>query len=126
MDPISAYKMMVSSGAGGLPGNPVQDAVARAIPPAELDKLNPPITLSAPDSAKPAYSFQNLLGNFVQDVNEKQAAAGDAVNGLLSGKNVSLHQAMISMEEASVSFQLMVEVRNKLLDSYQELMRMQI
>jgi len=86
MDPISAYKMMVSSGAGGLPGNPVQDAVARAIPPAELDKLNPPITLSAPDSAQPAYSFQNLLGNFVQDVNDKQAAAGDAVNGLLSGK----------------------------------------
>ena len=126
MDPISAYKMMVSSGAGGLPGNPVQDAVARAIPPAELDKLNPPITLSAPDSAQPAYSFQNLLGNFVQDVNDKQAAAGDAVNGLLSGKNVSLHQAMISMEEASVSFQLMVEVRNKLLDSYQELMRMQV
>ena len=56
----------------------------------------------------------------------KQSAAGDAVNGLLSGKNVSLHQAMISMEEASVSFQMMVEVRNKLLDSYQELMRMQV
>jgi flagellar hook-basal body complex protein FliE len=33
---------------------------------------------------------------------------------------------MISMEEASVSFQMMVEVRNKLLDSYQELMRMQV
>jgi flagellar hook-basal body complex protein FliE len=33
---------------------------------------------------------------------------------------------MISMEEASVSFQLMVEVRNRLLDSYQELMRMQV
>ena len=126
MDPISAYKMMISSGAGGLPPNPVQDAVARAIPPAELDKLNPPIALPAPDQAKPAYSFQNLLGNFVQDVNDKQVAAGDAVNGLLSGKNVSLHQAMISMEEASISFQLMVEVRNKLLDSYQELMRMQI
>ena len=46
--------------------------------------------------------------------------------GLMSGKNVSLHQAMISMEEASVSFQMMVEVRNKLLDSYQEIMRMQI
>jgi flagellar hook-basal body complex protein FliE len=39
---------------------------------------------------------------------------------------VSLHQAMIAMEEASVSFQLMVEVRNRLLESYQELMRMQI
>jgi flagellar hook-basal body complex protein FliE len=126
MDPISAYKMMISSGAGGLPPNQVQDAVARAIPSAELDKLDPPITLSAPDQAQPAYSFQNLAGDFIQDVNARQVAAGDAVNGLLSGKNVSLHQAMISMEEASVSFQLMVEVRNKLLDSYQELMRMQV
>jgi flagellar hook-basal body complex protein FliE len=45
---------------------------------------------------------------------------------VLSGQNVSLHQAMISMQEANVSFQLMVEVRNKLLESYQELMRMQI
>ena len=60
------------------------------------------------------------------EVNDKQAAAADAVAGLMSGKNVTLHQAMISMEEASVSFQMMVEVRNKLLDSYQELMRMQI
>ena len=37
-----------------------------------------------------------------------------------------LHQAMIAMEEANVSLQLMVEVRNKLLESYQELMRMQV
>ena len=43
-----------------------------------------------------------------------------------SGQNVPLHQAVISMEEASVSFQLMVEVRNRLMDSYQEIMRMQI
>jgi flagellar hook-basal body complex protein FliE len=48
------------------------------------------------------------------------------VNGVLSGQNVSLHQTMIAMEEASISFQLMVEVRNKLLESYQELMRMQV
>jgi flagellar hook-basal body complex protein FliE len=71
-------------------------------------------------------SFGDILGRLVNDVNSKQVAAGEAVSGLLSGQNVSLHQAMISMEEASVSFQLMVEVRNKLLESYQELMRMQI
>jgi len=62
----------------------------------------------------------------VNEVGAKQAAAGDAVSGVLSGQNVSLHQAMIAMQEANVSFQLMVEVRNKLLESYQELMRMQI
>jgi flagellar hook-basal body complex protein FliE len=55
-----------------------------------------------------------------------KTAANEAVTGLLTDKNVPLHQAVIAMEEASVSFQLMVEVRNKLLDSYQELMRMQI
>ncbi len=62
----------------------------------------------------------------VKEVSAKQAEASEAVTGVLSGQDVSLHQAMIAMEEASVSFQLMVEVRNKLLESYQELMRMQV
>ncbi len=70
--------------------------------------------------------FGNLLGQMVNDVSAKGAASSEAVNGLLSGKDVSLHQTMIAVEEASVSFQLMVEVRNKLLESYQELMRMQV
>ena len=70
--------------------------------------------------------FGSLLGKFIQDVNTKQTNAADAVASLQSGGNVSLHQAVIAMEEASVSFQLMVEVRNKLLDAYQELMRMQV
>jgi flagellar hook-basal body complex protein FliE len=67
-----------------------------------------------------------MLGQLVNDVSAKQVAARAAVGGLLSGENVSLHQAMISMQEAGLSFQLMVEVRNKLLESYQELMRMQV
>ena len=71
-------------------------------------------------------SFGSLLGKMVEEVNSRQNAASDAVQSLQSGGNVSLHQAVIAMEEASISFQLMVEVRNKLLESYQELMRMQI
>lgn len=71
-------------------------------------------------------SFGGVLGQFVQDVNARQIAAGEAARSLQTGGNVSLHQAVIAMEEASVSFQLMVEMRNKLLEAYQELMRMQI
>lgn len=82
--------------------------------------------LSQSGAIQQAPGFDNLLGNFVKEVNAKQSVAADTVTGLLSGQNVPLHQAMISMEEASVSFQLMVEVRNKLLEGYQELMRMQI
>lgn len=71
-------------------------------------------------------AFAESLGSFVDEVNAKQGAAGDSVRGLIGNQGVTLQQAMIAMEEASVSFQLMVEVRNKLLEGYQELMRMQV
>lgn len=71
-------------------------------------------------------SFAGVLKKMVSDVNAKQFAAADTVAAMQAGQNVPLHQAVIAMEEASVSFQLMVEVRNKLLESYQEIMRMQI
>lgn len=70
--------------------------------------------------------FSSLLGKMVSEVNAQQNISAQAVNALQSGQNVPLHQAVIAMEEAGVSFQLMVEVRNKLLESYQEIMRMQI
>lgn len=70
--------------------------------------------------------FGGILNQFVGEVNEKQIASSQAVNDLLAGKDVPLHQAMIAMQEAGVAFQLMVEVRNKLLQGYQDLMRMQI
>ncbi len=71
-------------------------------------------------------SFGDVLNQFVSEVNDKQTASGQAVNDLLAGKDIPLHQAMIAMQEAGVAFQLMVEVRNKLLEGYQELMRMQV
>ncbi len=74
----------------------------------------------------PTSSFSSMLGQMVSDINAQQLNASQTVNALQSGQKVPLHQAVIAMEEASVSFQLMVEVRNKLLESYQEIMRMQI
>jgi flagellar hook-basal body complex protein FliE len=96
------------------------------IPAAELQQVAETTPVETAASGTSTSSFNDLLGKAVQEVNGKQSAASDAINGLLSGQNVSLHQTMISMQEANVSFQLMVEVRNKLLDSYQELMRMQV
>jgi flagellar hook-basal body complex protein FliE len=127
MDALSSLKLMTQPQMTAGLDAPLQGlTVSNSIPQAEMQTLGATSDTQAQSSTQPAFSFQNVLGNFVNEVSEKQAAAGDAVNGLLSGKNVSLHQAVISMEEASVSFQLMVEVRNKLLDSYQELMRMQV
>ena len=126
MDPLSSLRFAVSPElrAAQLPQTEERFA-ARAIPGAELAKLPGAGGVGAADAAAPS-SFANTLGQLVSDVNGKQMAANEAVAGMMNGGNVSLHQAMISMEEANVSFQLMVEVRNKLLDSYQELMRMQV
>ena len=82
--------------------------------------------IGSPSAAPAPSNFENMLGTFVRDVNAKQIDSSNTVGALLRGENVPLHQAMVSMEEASVSFQLMVEVRNKLLEGYQELLRMQI
>lgn len=128
MDPLASIRSLVP----GLQGMPLpkaaEDAVKQAsIAPADLEQLkriNPQPVLQPLGSGRDV--FGEMLGNLVQGVNEKQAVSKDTVNALLAGQNVPLHQAMIAMEEASVSFQLMVEVRNKLLESYQELMRMQV
>jgi flagellar hook-basal body complex protein FliE len=71
-------------------------------------------------------SFAKVLEQAVQEVDGKMKAADSDQNKLLSGETDNLHQAMISIQESSVAFSLMVEVRNKLMDSYQELMRMQV
>ena len=125
MDPLSAIRMFASPQMGAqLPLN--ADKLTTNIPASELGSLQSAKDALPLGKAAPGQGFGDVLGGFVQQVNGKQAAAADTVNGLMSGEGVSLHQAMIAMEEASVSFQLMVEVRNKVLESYQELMRMQI
>ena len=97
----------------------------------EVTPMPSPIEIGKPQtigSTPPASgdSFANMLGRMVTDVNAQQTVANQTVNALQSGQNVPLHQAVIAMEEANVSFQLMVEVRNRLLESYQEIMRMQV
>lgn len=113
---------------GGMKMTP--DLAPAVIPQYELGKLSsltPSSPLSQSNAIAPASgNFEGTLGRLVADVSNKQAAANNAVGELAAGGNVPLHQAVIAMEEASVSFQLMVEVRNKLLESYQELMRMQV
>jgi flagellar hook-basal body complex protein FliE len=130
MDALSALKIVPPQYGEQLLNSAKEAGAANAISVPDMEKVSPGISLQPSNLSAPAGqatdSFQNLLGNFVNEVSAQQGAASDAVNGLLSGQHVSLHQAMISMEEASVSFQMMVEVRNKLLDSYQELMRMTV
>ena len=108
----------------GLAARP--EAVPGLPPLAGPGSFAQPGTISAPAAAGPNDVFGQLLRQFVSEVNAHQQAAAETVRALQRGEPIPLHQAVIAMEEASVSFQLMVEVRNKLLEAYQELMRLQI
>jgi len=111
-----------------------EETIAKIIPKDEMEKLSSSVLHPNVAQAQSlgigggvgGTSFQSFLGHMVNEVSAKQAEAGVAMREATTGGNVPLHQAMIAVEEAGVSFQLMVEVRNKLLESYQELMRMQV
>lgn len=71
-------------------------------------------------------SFSGLLDTAVAEVDGKMRQAAAEQTKVLTGETNNLHQAMIAMQEAGTAFSLMVEVRNKLVESYQEIMRMQV
>ncbi|MEW5978232.1 MAG: flagellar hook-basal body complex protein FliE [Acidobacteriota bacterium] len=71
-------------------------------------------------------TFGQLLENAISQVNELQAEAGHEVQKLMAGEVKDIHTAMIAVQKADISFQMMMQVRNKLVTAYQEIMRMQV
>jgi flagellar hook-basal body complex protein FliE len=68
-------------------------------------------------------SFGQMLKSFVQDVNGLQHNSADMEKKFLTGEVTDVHQVMLAAEEASVAFELLMEIRNKLLESYKEIIR---
>ena len=69
--------------------------------------------------------FGDLLSEAVGQVDALESQARSAVEGLMSGKGVDVHQAMIATEKAEMGFELMLSVRNKALSAYQQILGMQ-
>ena len=70
--------------------------------------------------------FADLLQEAVQEVDQLHQASDQQVEKILSGDINDVHSAMIAMQKADVSFQMLMQVRNKLVEAYQEVMRMQV
>jgi flagellar hook-basal body complex protein FliE len=86
----------------------------------ELDALLPALP------AAPAAGFGQWFAQEVANVNSTVVAAEGDIRALATGEAHSLHEVMIHLEEAKLSFQLLAQVRNRLLEAYQEVMRMQV
>ena len=94
-----------------------------------------PISLSIPPiagAAAPASqttsgsAFQSVLAEAVSKVEGVQANAQDSINKFLSGEGEELHQVAMRTQEAELSFDLFMQLRNKVVSAYQEVMRMQV
>ncbi len=96
---------------------------AAPIAPGRIDGLE-----AAPGRVERSGSgaFSDLVGGLVRAVDEKSKVADGEVRKLMVGESDNIHRSMIAMQESGLSFSLLVEVRNKLVESYQELMRMPV
>lgn len=84
-----------------------------------------PVTANV-KQASPVEGAGKFFSELVSKVNGLQNQSDKAIQELASGENKNLHEVMISMEKASISFLFMSQVRNKAVEAYQEIMRMQI
>jgi len=81
---------------------------------------------SPKDNKANAPKFSETLKDMISQVDDLQKNSAKSIENFVAGKEGNLHEVVSAMEEAQLSFQLMIEIRNKLLESYQELMRMQV
>lgn len=71
-------------------------------------------------------SFASILKESIEKVNEQQIQSDKMTEKLVNGENIDLHQVMIASQKASITMQATLEIRNKVIEAYQETMRMQV
>ncbi len=83
-------------------------------------------TSSKPVLSSNSSSFGEMLTNSINQVTRLQVEADSNINNLVTGKQPDIHQTMIAMEKASISFELLMQIRNKVISAYDKIMRMPI
>ncbi len=101
-------------------GRSVENTIAKEIP----NHQNP--FSNQTEAGAGSRSFTQMLSESMDKVNEIQLQADHAAKELIAGRNKNIHETMLMIEKADMSFRLMMQVRNKVIDAYKEIMRMQI
>lgn len=92
---------------------------SNGVVPVEIDKTSPTDRVTAP-------GFAQMFEQFIKGVDQKKKISARETQDLILGRSDNIHEAVVKSQEAGVAFNLMIEVRNKLVESYKELMRMQV
>ncbi len=92
------------------------NAITNILPDILTNKIEKP---EGPD-------FKNVLTDFIGSVNQDQINSNNITQDFILGEDVELHEVMIAGEQAKTSLELLMEIRNKAVDMYKELTRIQI
>lgn len=98
--------------------DPISSSSLRILP-ADIDSSS-----LSPDAAS-GEGFREVLGGAIDDIQQLESQADAKVAGVLTGTGTDVHSAMIAVEKADLSFQMMMQVRNKIISAYEEISRMQ-
>lgn len=90
------------------------------------DDVSQMSTQNMSSADKTAKDFSRIIGNYMTDVSDKEHVSDNAMQTFASGGDIDMHSVMIAAEKASTSMQLTLQLRNKLLQAYQEVSKMQI
>jgi flagellar hook-basal body complex protein FliE len=85
-----------------------------------------PVLVAPARSTDRSGEFQKILTGSIDKLESLNNDASDAVQKFMTGENEELHTAVLATQKASLAFELGLQVRNKVVDAYQEVMKMQI
>ncbi len=104
-------------------GAPFSESVPGLVQPTQPTGIQAPLIDAG--GSTPA-NWGHMVQQMVLDVNNQQQTASAKVADVLKGGPTPVHDAMVSSEEASLSFEMLAEMRNKVVDAYQQIMQMQV
>ncbi len=138
LDALSALTQAQLPTAGALNANPPAGGVPMGLTAPVSEGFNQlfqgtqaaqGVQATAPIAASGASSpttWGHMVQQMVMDANNQQQSAAAKVSDVLQGGPTPVHEAMIASEQASLSFEFLAEVRNKITDAYQQVMQMQV
>ena len=103
---------------------------------AEWDKISPKTALTrqnlranisnTTEEKANGTSFSNVLSDAISKVNDSEVNANNKIESLIKGEDVEMHEVMLAMQESVLSLQALIEVRNKTVEAYQEISKLQL
>ncbi|HLW76270.1 MAG TPA: flagellar hook-basal body complex protein FliE [Bryobacteraceae bacterium] len=103
------------------------------LPLSQMQPIQPPaskpiqtITIGGPSETSAGANFSDLLSSAIDQVEGSRNDANTAINRFISGEGDDLHSTILTAQRADLEFQMFMQVRNKVVSAYQEVMRMQM